>query len=66
MKVNVNGHARELPEPCTIEHLLETLDLGKAACAVEVNQELVTKGRHAACQLREGDDVEIVTLVGGG
>jgi sulfur carrier protein len=33
---------------------------------VEVNGELVPKKRHAEHQVRDGDRVEIVTLVGGG
>jgi sulfur carrier protein len=34
--------------------------------AVERNFELVPRGNHAECVLHEGDQLEIVTLVGGG
>jgi thiamine biosynthesis protein ThiS len=35
-------------------------------CAVEVNRMLVPKRRHEQHMLLEGDQVEIVTFVGGG
>lgn len=66
MKVIVNGEARELPEGETIASLIERLGLGKGACAAEVNKRLVPKREHAGTPLREGDSVELVTLVGGG
>ena len=66
MNVSVNGHERELEAPCSIEHLLALHDLATAACAVEVNAELVPKASHARRLLEDGDVVEIVTLVGGG
>lgn len=66
MTVTVNGQPREVPEGSTVRELLEALGLGKAACAVEVNQSLVPKARHASTPLSGGDRVEVVTLVGGG
>ena len=46
--------------------LVEQLGLGKAAVAVEVNREVVPRRAHAQTPLREGDRIEVVTLVGGG
>ncbi|MCZ6836016.1 MAG: sulfur carrier protein ThiS [Planctomycetota bacterium] len=66
MKVTINGETRTMPESCSIKVMLDEMELGQAACAVEVNEELITKGRHAQCILSEGDAIEIVTLVGGG
>ena len=66
MNVTLNGAPHPLPEPCTIESLLAGLDLGQATCAVEVNANLVPKRDHAGHELTEGDEVEVVTLVGGG
>ena len=66
MNVTVNGDSRDLPDSSSVAALLEELGLSKTACAVEVNATLVTKREHPACELAEGDDVEIVTLVGGG
>ena len=34
--------------------------------AVEVNQQIVPRGEHEAHQLQDGDQLEVVSLVGGG
>ena len=66
MKVVVNGEAREVAAGCSVVALLAELGLKQAACAVEVNKRLVPKADHGERGLREGDRVEVVTLVGGG
>ena len=66
MRVMVNGQPKDLDPPCTVAGLLRQLELGEAACAVEVNARVVPKGEHADRSLDDGDTVEIVTLVGGG
>ena len=66
MIVEVNGESRKLPEGCSVAALLETLGLAKAACAVEVNRDLIPKTEHAKRTLEPGDRVEVVALVGGG
>jgi sulfur carrier protein len=48
-----------------VAELLQRLDAIRHV-AVEVNEEVVPRARHATIQLREGDRVELVTLVGGG
>lgn len=55
-----------MPEPQTIRTLVERLGLGKAAVAVELNKQLVPRRQHEQTPVREGDSLEIVTLVGGG
>lgn len=66
MQVTVNGEAREFPPQATVRTLIESLGLAGKACAAEVNAELVPFRKHAETVLKEGDRVEIVTLVGGG
>jgi sulfur carrier protein len=66
MNVTVNGQDTPIEAPCTVRQLLVSLDLAAAPCAVEVNEELVPRGRHEQQELQEHDRVEIVTLVGGG
>ena len=66
MEITVNGRRRELSGGTTVARLLDELDLAKHHVAVEVNLELVPRGRHAEHLLADGDRVEIVTLVGGG
>lgn len=66
MTLRVNGTAETVPDNLTVAALLETKNLHRQACAVEVNRTLVPKRDHASKRLAEGDEVEIVTLVGGG
>jgi sulfur carrier protein len=66
MQVKINGEALELPEALTILQLLERLKVRRDTVAVEVNREIVPRGRHADRRLKEGDAVEVVTFVGGG
>lgn len=66
MQVTVNGESRELPPEATVRTLIEMLGLAGKACAAEVNAELVPFRKHAETGLKEGDRVELVTLVGGG
>ncbi|WP_115528749.1 sulfur carrier protein ThiS [Xanthomonas arboricola] len=46
--------------------LLDQEGLAQRRVAVEVNGEIVSRGRHAEHALREGDVVEIVHALGGG
>ena len=66
IKIIVNGQDKEITEQATVRQLIEQLELGKAAVAVEVNKELIPKKIHETTILNDGDVVELVTLVGGG
>lgn len=65
MQIVCNGVERELPAGTTIAALLEQLQL-RGPVAVEVNLDVAPRERHAQWQLRDGDVLEVVTLVGGG
>lgn len=64
--LKVNGEAREVPEGTTLSGLLAQLKLESERVAVEVNAQVVRRARHATHLLATGDQVEIVTFVGGG
>jgi sulfur carrier protein len=64
--IKLNGETLTVEENVTVAGLLASLKKDPKFLAVEVNRELVPRTQHADCQLSEGDDVEIVTLVGGG
>jgi sulfur carrier protein len=66
MNVSVNGESRELVEGTSVAALLESLGMTAPHVAVELNLEVVPRARHGETLLREGDKLEIVTLVGGG
>ena len=66
MQLQINGQSRELPDGLTVATLLTLLEIKALRVAVEVNAEVVVKSRHQLTALQPGDQVEIVTFVGGG
>ena len=64
--VSLNGEPKSLPAQATIRDLLAELKLDPRYLAVEVNRRVVPRGQHAETALQPGDQIEIVTLVGGG
>jgi sulfur carrier protein len=65
MNVNVNGDARDLPDGETVRALIVRYQLDPNKVAVELNRRLLKSERYDQA-LKEGDEVEIVTFVGGG
>ncbi len=66
MKITINGEEKDLPDRLTIAELLARLELATDLVAVERNHSVVPRRQFAECQLAAGDEIEIVTLVGGG
>jgi sulfur carrier protein len=66
VKIVMNGEPREVEPGTTVARLIAALQMQPRYLAVERNFELVPRVRHAECVLCEGDQLEIVTLVGGG
>ena len=65
--MTLNGDAYDIPAAApTIADLIDRLGLADQAVAVEVNRQLVPKRHHTDTTLSDGDQVEVVTLVGGG
>jgi thiazole synthase len=65
MKVKVNGTDRELETGASIASLLTQMNLRPQHVAVELNKRLVRAEKYDT-PLKAGDEVEIVTFVGGG
>lgn len=66
MQIRLNGEPVTVAENVTVAELLESLGKNAKFLAVERNRELVPRQQHASCELKPDDEVEIVTLVGGG
>ena len=67
MKIHVNGEERSFESSeLSASELLEQLGLQNRRVAVEVNQHIVPRAKHAEHRLQDGDKVEIVHFVGGG
>jgi len=67
MRLRLNGEPLALTDDRpTIADLLASQGLAQRRVAVEVNGEIVPRGRHAEHLLQDGDAVEIVHALGGG
>ena len=64
--ITVNAEPRLFAGPLTVAELIRSLGKDPSKLAVEVNRDVVPRAEHPSRQLRDGDAVEIVTLVGGG
>lgn len=62
----LNGDARPIQTGQTVSDLLRELGLDSRQVAVERNREVVPRAEHGSTLLAEGDQLEVVTFVGGG
>lgn len=62
----VNDDPRSVPSGTSVEALLSLLELKPRFLAVELNRQVIPRSEHSRTVLADGDQVEIVTLVGGG
>jgi len=64
--IRLNGELRDVPSGTSVAQLVAELGLRPEQVAVEVNRELVARARRDERVLGVGDEIELVTLVGGG
>lgn len=66
MKIFVNGEVKQVQDSCSVQDLLDEMNITGQRLAVEVNEEIVSKSRHGEYVFSDGDKVEIVHAIGGG
>ncbi|MFE5665067.1 sulfur carrier protein ThiS [Streptomyces niveus] len=66
ISVSVNGTARVLAGPVTLDVLVATLTPAPSGVAAALNETVVPRGRWSATTLSDGDRVEVLTAVQGG
>ncbi len=66
MRVQVNGKNEDVEPGLTVAGLVSRYRFPPKQVAVEVNCDLVPRRVFESTPLKEGDRIEIVTLVGGG
>jgi sulfur carrier protein len=62
----LNGESRPIQDGQSVAELLRELRLDPRQVAVERNREIVPRAEHGQVLLGDGDQLEIVTFVGGG
>jgi thiamine biosynthesis protein ThiS len=65
MQVKVNGQDRDIPDASTVRQLVQQFNLVPEKVAIEINRRLV-RAKNYDQPLSAGDEIEIVTFVGGG
>ena len=66
MQIKINGETESVSDDLSIAELLAARKMDPQRVAVERNKKLVPRARHGETSLQEGDELEIVTFVGGG
>ncbi len=65
MKLNINGKER-IAEVNTLKELLSKLRMDKNMLYIQINGDLVKKNEYKNRLLKENDNIEIISAVGGG
>ena len=65
MTIRVNGQDREVLDGATLRQLVSQFNLVPEKIAIELNRRLVRADKYDH-PLKAGDEIEIVTFVGGG
>lgn len=65
MKLTINGESRVVAAE-TLSALVEHLGMKPDRVAIELNRDIVPRGRWPQTPLKDGDQLEIVHFVGGG
>jgi sulfur carrier protein len=66
IEVTVNGEPLLVPASATVADVLQRLSLDSRRVAVELNLLVLPRAEHSTHRLNHGDQMEIVTFVGGG
>ena len=66
IRISVNGELQTLPSDSTVRELLARFEVDPTAVAVERNRQIVPKTDFDSVRLADGDQLEVVTFVGGG
>jgi thiazole synthase len=64
--IQVNGEKQETAAGTTVAALLSQLKITAERVAVERNRLVVRRGTYDQVTLQDGDELEILTFVGGG
>ena len=66
LRLRINGEEKTLSGPMTVAELLAYLEVNERQVGVERNKTLVRKAEFSTVQVADGDELEIVSFVGGG
>ncbi|HEX9745329.1 MAG TPA: sulfur carrier protein ThiS [bacterium] len=66
IRCTVNGESVEIPSGFQLTDFLESRKIPVAAVVIEHNKNVLPKGKYDNIPLSDGDNLEIVQIIGGG
>lgn len=66
LKLKLNGEEKEFESAVTLSELLKSLGLSEKAVFIEYNLEPLVREAYASTTIKDGDNIEIVTMMAGG
>ena len=65
-EIQLNGEVHQIEAETSVLDLVNSLPINPIAVAVERNKRIVPRSLHAETIIEAGDQIEVVTIVGGG
>ena len=66
MQVKINGQAAELPDNCSVKELLLARKLPSDVVIIELNGEIINRGKWESLKLNPDDSLELIRIISGG
>ena len=66
IEIELNGTAHQVEAPCSLQELIDALELSGKSLAVAVNRQVVVRSAWCNYVLQADDRVDIVRAIGGG
>lgn len=66
MKISLNGYIIDLPENMTVEDLIKWKEIPSQGTAVALNNKLIKQNNWSITELKEKDQVTIISAAYGG
>ena len=64
--IYINGEKKLVNTHCSLLDVLEMLNIKNNFVATEVNREVIPKSLYSSKKIIEGDNIEILQMIGGG
>lgn len=66
MTIQLNGERHEIQDGMSVAVLLQKMEIRLDQVAVEINMEIMDKSGFESRLLQDGDQVEVMSFIGGG
>jgi thiamine biosynthesis protein ThiS len=66
IRIFVNGKPEDVEREISIEELLNLKNIRREVVTIELNDEIIERGKYDLTRLKAGDRLEVVYYIGGG